>query len=93
MVYMFIWTAFAVAVATIAQHKGRNGALWLLYGLLLCPVAVVHAVFARHKNGTSDEDRQKCPNCAASIPVETRICRHCRFSLPEDWAATWRRVG
>ena len=91
LIYLFIWAAFAIAVATLALHKGRNGALWLLYGLLLCPIAVVHAVFARSKNRTPGDERQDCPYCQASIPVETRTCRHCHQDLPGDWAATWRR--
>ncbi|MEM7225197.1 MAG: zinc ribbon domain-containing protein [Pseudomonadota bacterium] len=91
--YLFIWVAFAIAVAALAHRKERNGALWLLYGLLLGPIAVIHVVFARVKSKNGKSGRQKCPNCDADIQVEARICRHCGHKLPEGWAATWRRTG
>ena len=66
--YLFIWVAFAIAVAALAHRKERNGALWLLYGLLLGPIAVIHVVFARPRSKGGDSGRQKCPNCEASMP-------------------------
>ena len=88
--YLFIWITFALIVTALAISKGRRGAIWLVYGLLLCPLAVVHVVFARPRLSDAASGRQKCPNCAVRIPVEARTCRHCHHSLPEEWAATWR---
>ena len=91
--YAVLWISFAVVAATVARLKGRKMVQWLLYGLLLSPVAVVHALFARPVKSTAKRDSHVCPNCARQIRAESRVCRHCRQSLPEDWAATWGRAS
>ena len=87
---LVIWVGISVVVTFVAWRKGRNVIHWLIYALLLCPIAAVHVAFARSTPGRLDGDRLKCPYCAAQIRIETRTCRHCNQSLPEDWSATWR---
>jgi hypothetical protein len=41
---VFAWPILAVVAAWIAKAKGRSFFLWLLYGLVLMPVALIHAI-------------------------------------------------
>jgi len=48
MEYMVIaWPVLAIVAAWIVKAKGRSFFLWLLYGLVLMPVALVHALALR----------------------------------------------
>jgi len=38
------WPVLAIVAAWIAKAKGRSFFLWLLYGLVLMPVALIHAI-------------------------------------------------
>jgi hypothetical protein len=55
--------------AKIAESKGRQFALWWLYGICLFIVALFHSLIIKKiKN---------CIDCAAVIPFEARICSMC----------------
>jgi hypothetical protein len=72
----------AFVVAIIARSKGHHPALWLLYGLLIWPIALVHILVIER-----DDDRlarwgyadpvMKCPHCAEMIKREAKVCKHC----------------
>lgn len=76
-----VWIVAAAIPAMIAAHKKRSFALWLLYGLAIWPIALVHALLigSRRPGGG---DRAPCPYCAEAILPEARICPHCRSELP-----------
>jgi uncharacterized membrane protein YedE/YeeE len=38
------WPVLAVVAAWIARSKGRSFVVWVLYGLILMPVALIHAL-------------------------------------------------
>ena len=55
--------------AYVAYHKGRSFGKWYLYGLVIWPLAVVHAIFI--------DARKPCPHCAEMIMYNARICPFC----------------
>lgn len=45
--YFYFAAAMGLVIAMIAQHKGAGAGLWLLYGFLLWPVALVHVLLRK----------------------------------------------
>lgn len=41
------WPVLAIVAAWIAKAKGRSFLLWLIYGLALMPLALIHALVMR----------------------------------------------
>lgn len=84
---VIFWIIAGVIVALIARGKGRDGCGWFLYGVLLWPVAIVHALVARpntrmlEARSIASGEMKKCPHCAELIKQEARTCRHCGRDL------------
>jgi hypothetical protein len=57
---VYVSAVMGSLVAVIAQAKGRSPGLWLVYGLLLWPVALVHIL---RKKSTALE-----PQCRTLVP-------------------------
>lgn len=84
---------FAVALllglvpATIASVKGRSFLDWWVYGAVLWPLALSHAIVVP-KDWWAIERRQaaeglrKCPSCAEMIKPDAVVCRYCGRSVP-----------
>lgn len=64
----------ALLPATIASGKGRNFALWWIYGVLLWIVALIHSILLK--------PIRTCPYCAEAIKPEAKACPHCQRDLP-----------
>lgn len=45
--FVIAWALLATIAASIAKAKGRSFFVWLLYGLVLMPVALIHSFFVR----------------------------------------------
>jgi hypothetical protein len=50
---LFFWLMMAGVVAMVGKSKGRSAAPWFFYGLLLWPIALVHALLLRQAEGTT----------------------------------------
>jgi MFS-type transporter involved in bile tolerance (Atg22 family) len=71
--YLLIPAVIALISALIADYKGRNFRKWLLYGLILFPVAFIHSLWISKK--------KQCPFCAELIQSEATICKHCHKEI------------
>jgi hypothetical protein len=76
----------AVVIALIAAKKGRPALLWLCYGLLIWPVALIHVLLisSTPMAQAAKYGRVPCPFCAEMIWPQARVCPHCRRDLPRD---------
>lgn len=68
--------------ATIAYKKGKNFALWWLYGALLFIVALPHAILVKRDRAAIEQralanGMVKCPHCAELIQPDAAVCKHC----------------
>ena len=75
----------AVIPAYIAKSKGHSFGLFLFYGLMLGPIAIIHALVMKGETGTaqSEQGSKKCPYCAERIQQEAIVCKHCGRDLLE----------
>lgn len=80
------WLIMAGVVAFVANSKGQSGGLWFLYGLILWPIALIHAIVIQ-KNPEAierqnyNEGKIRCPNCADWVYKQAKTCPHCQHRL------------
>lgn len=83
------WLIMAGIVAIIAHSKGLATFGWLLYGVIIWPIALVHVLVTRPAADKEIEDqvvqgRFQCPYCAEWIKREAKICRFCHNNVSAD---------
>lgn len=81
------WIASASIATTIAGNKGANPLLWVFYGLLLGPVALVHAIIRRRTPNrfvsgfVAGMGLSPCPMCDEFIDPGATVCPRCRRDI------------
>lgn len=69
--------------AMIAAHKGRSFGGFLLYGVLLWPIALIHALVmaptteARQRRAQERGEVRSCPVCMELVQAKALRCRFC----------------
>lgn len=102
------WFLFACVVGFAAAQKGRSGALWFLFALVLSPLIVGLFLLVapslkdrdieRARNTGVAGDYRKCPECAEVVRREARKCKHCGSALEpaaahDPWYAAGKTAG
>lgn len=83
---LFFWFIMAGVVAFVANSKGRSGGLWFLYGFVIWPIALIHAIVIQKDAETIErqhynEGKMRCPNCADWVYKQAKTCPHCQHRL------------
>jgi DNA-directed RNA polymerase subunit RPC12/RpoP len=82
----FFWLIMAVVVSFVANAKGRSAGLWFLYGLVIWPIALIHAIVMSKTVEALEQEKLgqgniRCPNCADWVYKEAKTCPHCQHRL------------
>ena len=94
--FVILWVVMGFIVAMIARGKGRSAPLWFIYGALVWPIALVHALLIKADTGTIApapavrptppghplSAERLCPHCAETVKHDAKICRFCQRDLP-----------
>lgn len=69
--------------AIIAKGKGRNFAVWYIYGVLLFIVALIHSLVISKDPEQKAKEMQEngyveCPFCKEFVKKGASVCPHCR---------------
>ena len=78
----FFLSIFFMITALIAHGKGRSFPLWLLYGVCLWIVAIIHSLCI-HDNDKAKQANGwiKCPYCGEYSKPEAIVCHCCGREL------------
>ena len=64
--------------AYVAMAKGRNFLLWWIYGTILLPFAIFHAIAMKPaEKNLLHYGRRYCPHCDKIIDFDATVCEHC----------------
>lgn len=91
MEFLIVAIVIGLLPAAIAKSKGRNFALWWLYGAALFIVALPHALLMSaderglERAALATGAVRKCPACAELIKAEAKVCRYCGHQFDERW--------
>lgn len=76
--------------AAVAKGKGHSFFGFWFYGVLVFPVALIHALVMRESDEgiarqKTASGRCKCPHCDEWISGEAKVCYHCGRDLKPTW--------
>jgi hypothetical protein len=88
---ILIWLGMGIIAGVIGSNRGDNGCGWFILGVLLGPIGILLAFFAKGKDQREIEKARKgrskkmkiCPKCAEPVQKMASVCKHCghEFSL------------
>lgn len=86
MEFIFFFLVMGLIVAVVANAKGRSAGLWFFYGLILFPIALIHALVIQKdpeaiERQHYNEGKLRCPNCADWVYKQAKTCPHCQHRL------------
>lgn len=82
-----LWLLMTMVVFGMALLKRKNPLSWLIYGLLIWPVALLHLLvapnlFPNGANRGAVAKKRKCRICGEMNEPEATQCAHCSRYLP-----------
>jgi hypothetical protein len=89
----FLWFVLAIAVALLANKRGRSAFGWFVIALLFSPLVgfvfllVLDDLSASTGSSAgvpSGATHVKCPACAEWVMPEATVCKHCGHALEPD---------
>jgi len=90
--YLYIYVIGALICPVVASQRGYYGIGWVIYSLLLWPLALLH-LLVLPKNRAAIERREldsgefvRCPHCAEVIKLGAKVCRLCGREVAEELA-------
>jgi hypothetical protein len=100
LLFVFLWTAFAIAVGVLAERYGRSGGWWGLAALVFSPLLAGVMLLAAGKavpqghlalasplqSVPGADDIKICPKCAETIKAAAVLCRFCGYEYPAPGA-------
>lgn len=76
------WLLLALIPASMAYKKGRNFFLWLLYGMFLWLIAMIHSIaISDNDKAKKEKGWRKCPYCGEYSRPEATVCHCCGREL------------
>lgn len=84
---IIVLLVLAIIPAMIAHSKGRNFALWYLYGVAILIIAFPHSLLISKTEEKKKEEKKEqgyveCPFCKEPVKKGAVVCPHCRRDLP-----------
>lgn len=79
----------ASIASIIGKSKGGDAVMWFLYGFLLGPIAIAHAI-ARHRTIEEEQKRHRlagrvaCHLCDEYISPNAVVCPFCQRNIERD---------
>lgn len=76
--WIFIAMAVGALPAYMASTKGKNVLLWWIYGTVLFPVALVHALALGRFGG-----KKQCGYCRTMVSAQAGYCPRCGYEFTD----------
>jgi uncharacterized paraquat-inducible protein A len=77
---------WGLPAAVIAEDRGRSAAVYFIFGMLLGPLAIVHALvqprtFHAELRRQEAQGRHRCAHCSAFVYQDAPSCPYCHEDL------------
>lgn len=77
---------WGLPAAVVAEDRGRSAALYFVFGILLGPLALVHALvqartFDAELRRQEAQGRHRCAHCSSFVYQDASACPYCHEDL------------